>query len=92
MGVIDAALHAINFMLPAIFVALFVTLVGRFFKQNKPITGVFIAQAAINFVVCLAVLTMGLILTGRDGKMLTYLLMIMASATVQFLLSGSWRK
>jgi hypothetical protein len=96
MGVLDALLHAINFMLPAIFVALFVTFIGRFLKQNKPpfgqLAGRFIARAAINFVVCLTVLIIGLILTGRDGKMLTYLAMVIASATVQWFLSGAWRR
>jgi hypothetical protein len=92
MGVFDAALHAINFMLPAAFVALLVTFLGRFLKQNKPFAGKFIARAAINFVVCLTVLSIGLILTGRDGKMFTYLAMVLASATVQWILSGAWRK
>jgi hypothetical protein len=92
MGFIDAILHALNFMLPAASVAMFVTFIGRFLKQNKPLAGVFIARAAINFIVCLAVLLIGLILTGRDGKMLTYLAMVLASATVQWVLSGAWRK
>jgi hypothetical protein len=92
MGILDAALHAINFLLPAAFVALFVTFLGRFFKQNRPIVGKFIARAAINFVVCIAVLVIGLILTGRDGKMLTYLAMVLAAATVQWIFSGGWRK
>jgi hypothetical protein len=92
MGFIDAVLHALNFMLPALAVALLVTFCGRFFKQNKPLAGKFIARSAINFVVCLAVLSIGLILTGRDGKMFTYLAMVMASGTVQWVLSGGWRK
>jgi hypothetical protein len=92
MGVLDALLHAMNFTLPALFVALFVTFVGRFLKQNKPIAVTFIARSAINFIVCLAVLIIGLILTGRDGKMFTYLAMVIASATVQWILSGAWRK
>jgi hypothetical protein len=92
MGVLDALLHAINFMSPAVFVAMFVAFAGRFFKQNKALAGGFIARAAINFVVCLAVLIIGLILTGRDGKMNTYLAMVLASATVQWFLSGAWRR
>jgi hypothetical protein len=92
MGVLDALLHAINFMFPAAFVALLVTFFGRFFKQKMPLARTFVAQAAINFVVCVAVLIVGLILTGRDGKMNTYLAMVLASATVQWFLSGAWRK
>ena len=89
---IDALLHATNFMLPALFVALFVTYVGRFFKLNRPLALSYTARAAINFVVCLGILIIGLILTGRDGKMLTYLAMAIASATAQWALSGAWRK
>ena len=92
MGILDAFLHAMNLMLPAAFMALFVTYAGRFFKQNRPFSAGFIARAAINFIVCLAVLVIGLILTGRDGKMITYLAMMMASATVQWILSGGWRR
>jgi hypothetical protein len=92
MGFVDAILHVLNFVLPALCVALFVTFFGRFFKQNKPVATGFIAQSAINFVVCLAVLLIGLILTGRDGKMLSYVCMVVASGTVQWLVSGAWRK
>ncbi len=92
MGALDAMLHALNFMLPAAAVALLVTFFGRFLKKNRPVAGGFIAWAAVHFVVCLAVLLIGLIITGRDGKMLTYLAMVLASATVQWILSGAWRK
>ena len=92
MSIVDALLHALNFMLPAACVALVVTFAGRFFKRNRPVSGVFIAWSAINFIVCLSVLIIGLILTGRDGKMLTYLAMVIGSAMVQFFLSGLWRR
>lgn len=92
MGILDAALHAINFMLPALFVAFFVTYLGQFFKKKKPLAGMSIAHVAINFIVSSSVLLIGLILNGRDGKMLTYLTMVIASATVQWIVSGAWRK
>jgi hypothetical protein len=92
MGWIDAILHAVGLMLPAFAVALMVTFAGRFFKKNRPLALTFTAQSAINFVVCLAVLLIGLVLTGRDGKMMTYAAMAIASGTVQWLMSGGWRK
>ncbi len=92
MSWFDACLHALNFSFPALVVALLVTLLGHYLKPNRPLVSVFIARSAINFVVCLTVLLIGLIITGRDGKMLTYLTMITASATVQWALSGAWRK
>jgi hypothetical protein len=92
MGFVDAVLHALNFMLPALAMALMVTASGRFFKKNRPLALTFIANSAINFIVCLTVLLIGMILTGRDAKMLSYLAMALASATVQWALSGAWRK
>ncbi len=92
MGVMDALLHLLGFCAPAAGVALLVSWLGRFSKQNRPLAPVFIHKFAINFVVCLTVLLIGLILTGRDGKMHTYLVMVIASGTVQWLLSGAWRK
>lgn len=92
MGWIDAILHAVGFMLPAFAVALMVTFAGRFFKKNRPLALTFITRSAINFVVCLAVLLIGFVLTGRDGKMMTYAAMVIASGTVQWLMSGGWRK
>jgi flagellar biosynthesis protein FliR len=92
MSFVDAVLHALNFCLPAVFMALLVTLSGRFFKKNRPLVGVFIHQFAINLIVTLGVLIVGVLLTGRDGKMYTYLAMITASGTVQWIVSGAWRK
>jgi hypothetical protein len=92
MGFFDVVFHALGFMLPALAVALMVTFAGRFLKQNRPLALSFIARSAINFVVCLTALLIGLVLTGRDGKMMTYLAMVLASGTVQWLISGGWRK
>ena len=39
---------------------------------------------AVNFVACLAVLTTGLWLGGRDGKMLTYTAMVVVCASAQW--------
>jgi hypothetical protein len=92
MSMVDAILHALNFLLPAFVVAFLVTLAGRFFKQNRPLAVIFTYKFAINFIVCTAVLVIGMILTGRDGKMLTYAAMVITSGTVQWILSGGWRK
>lgn len=92
MSPLDAIFHALNFLLPALAVALSMAFSGRVFKQKRPVAVTFIAQTAIHFIVCCAVLVIGLIVTGRDGKMMTYLAMVFASATVQCWLSGAWRK
>lgn len=92
MNFLDVMLHALGFILPAFVVALLVTLAGRFFKKNRPLALSFPAQSAINFIACLAILLIGLVLTGRDGKMMTYAAMVIVGGTVQWFLSGGWRK
>jgi len=42
--------------------------------------------------VCAAVLLAGLVVWGRDGKMLTYAALVLASASVQWLLLHGWRR
>jgi len=88
----DAFWHLVNFILPAAFVAVVGSYFSRFFKSSQHLALAFTAQVAINFIVCLSVLLIGLVITGRDGKMLTYLSMVLASATVQWFLTGGWRK
>ncbi len=92
MDFLDAINHLLNFLAPAAAVALLVVLASRLFKQNRPITHAFTAQAAINFIVCAVVITAGLWFFGRDAKMATYLAMVVASGTVQWVLAGWWRK
>ncbi len=92
MGAIDALWHLIGFLLPAAVVAMTLAFTGRFFKQNRPLAGTFIARSAILFIACTAVLLAGLLITGRDGKMMTYLIMVLTGATAQWLLSGAWRR
>ena len=49
-------------------------------------------QIAINFVVGVVVLAAGLVLLGRDGKMLTYVALVIATATSQWWLLGGWKR
>ncbi len=76
--------HAINFVAPALWLALCMPLLSRLFMKNKPVALTLYAQAAIHFVVGVAVLLLGLALFGRDGKMLTYLALVVLSATSQW--------
>jgi hypothetical protein len=92
MDFFDAVLHTLNFMMPALLVALFVSVAGYFYKENKASPPTLYKKFAINFIVCAAVLWIGLIVTGRDGKILTYAAMVIASGTVQWVMLGAWRK
>ena len=50
------------------------------------------AQVLINFAVCLALLLLGLVFFGRDGKMATYALLVLGAATTQWMLVRGWQK
>lgn len=87
--------HLLNFMAPAAFVALVVVLLARifsrFFKSKGHLSLTLWAQAAIVFVVNLAILTAGLLFLGRDGKMLTYAALVPGAALCQWLLLRGWK-
>jgi hypothetical protein len=50
------------------------------------------AQTAINFVVGVGVLSASLVLQGRDGKMLTYVVLVLAIACSQWWQLGGWKR
>jgi hypothetical protein len=91
MGLFDLINHLLNFAAPAVWLALSVTLAAHFFMKKVPAEPTLLAQAAINFVVCLAVLGLGLWFFGRDAKMATYVAMVLLSATSQWFLKRGWR-
>ena len=87
--------HLINFIAPAAFVALAlllaVRLPGRFFKSYRAVARNWWAQFAIIFAVNVAVLVLGLLLTGRDARMLTYAALVIGSAVTLWVLSRGWK-
>lgn len=91
MGPLDLLNHGLNFAAPALWVAVWVTFLGRIFIRKGPVALSIKAQAAINFVACLVVLVLGLVIFGRDGKMLTYTAVALVGATSQWLLLRGWK-
>ena len=91
MGPLALLNHAINFVAPAAWLALLVPLLSIFVIRKRAVAHNFKAQVAINFVACLVALVLGLALFGRDGKMLTYLALVLVSATSQWILLKGWR-
>jgi len=87
--------HVLNFLAPAVTVALLLMLSSRFFSRflgsKKPLTQSIFVQAAIIFIVNVLVLAAGLVLFGNDGKMTTYASMMLASAVCQWVLWRGWR-
>ena len=87
--------HLINFIAPAAFVAmallLAVRLPSRFFKSNKAVAHSWWAQFAIIFAVNIAILVLGLLLAGKDARMLTYAALVIGSALSLWVLRRDWK-
>lgn len=78
--------HVFGFVAPAVAVGAALAVVGALFSGlNKASAHTLLARAAINSVVGVGALMVGLAVTGRDGKMLTYLGMVVAIAFAQSL-------
>ncbi len=83
--------HVINFLAPAVWLALLMPLAGRFFIKKRPVVHTLQKQVAIQFAALVLVLLVGLLVFGRDAKMLTYLALVLCSATTQWALFKAWR-
>jgi len=92
MSVLALLDHLLNFALPAFFMALVVAFVSRFTLPRRPSAPTFWRQVGLNSLAGLLVLVAGLIVFGRDGKMLTYAALVVVSATCQWLMSGAFRR
>ena len=88
--------HLLNFMAPAAMLALLLAIFPHFFlaffASKRPLAQSWWRQVAINFVVGVLLLLAGLVLLGRDGKMLTYVGLVLGMATSQWWLLGGWKK
>jgi hypothetical protein len=86
MGFLDFLNHVLNFAAPAAWLAVVMTWAPLIFKQNRPLRRSGRAMLAINFIVSLTALLLGLLAFGRDGKMASYIAMVLACATSQWLM------
>ena len=91
MGPLDIANHLLNFVAPAAAVALVLVLSGRLVGSRSASAMSVWLRWAILFAVGVAVLVAGLVLWGRDGKMLTYAALVVACATCQWVLVRGWK-
>ena len=92
MPLIDALIHAVNFAAPAAFLAVLMPLLAKLMMPRRSTMLAGWAQVLINFAVCLALLLLGLVFFGRDGKMATYALLVLGAATTQWMLVRGWQK
>ncbi len=92
MGPLDVLFHLLNFLAPALVVAVLLAVASLFSMKKRHVPSVIGSQLAINFIVGAVVLAGGLVLLGRDGKMSTYLVLVLAMATSQWWQRGGWKQ
>lgn len=90
MGPIDGFNHLINFVLPALALALCMAGPVRRVTRRKALATGFWPAFATHFVVGVLVLVLGLWFLGQDGKMATYAVLATCSASAQWILDRSW--
>ncbi|MFT4267393.1 MAG: hypothetical protein QM586_09255 [Xenophilus sp.] len=83
--------HLLNFVLPALAVALLLAPGARLLVKQRAGAPALWLQVAILFAAGVLVLLAGLALTGRDGRIGTYGALVAVGATLQWLLMRGWR-
>lgn len=91
MGLFDAINHLLNFFAPALALAALLVLWGALITRKVPQVLALWVQFAINLIVLCAVLALGLVLLGRDGRMATYAALVLVGATGQWIMLRGWR-
>lgn len=88
----DIIFHMLNFIGPALALALLAPLLSRLFVRNSVFLLPWWAQVMVNFVVGVAALAASIWWLGRDGKMLGYALLVVAVATSEWVQVRGWRR
>lgn len=91
MDALGLLLHVLNFLAPAAFAAALITVPHAFFGSNRPAAGVITSWFAIIFALSVATLVAGLLLLGHDGRVWTYVALVLVAATARWGL-GTWHR
>lgn len=83
-------LHLFGFVLPALVMAIFMPLAGRWVMgpTAQPVH----RRMAVHVVGGVLVLASGLWLYGQDGKMNTYMALVLVAATAEWLMHRGWTR
>ena len=92
MNILSLFNHLLNFVAPAVFVGFFLAVLAPWVLRKPARWGTWTLRALSNTACGLAALVAGLWFFGHDGKMLSYLGLILASAASQFCWMQAWRK
>lgn len=91
MTTLQLSIHLLNFIAPSVFLALLLPLFSKFISSKKPLALGYYGKFAIIFVVCLLLQLAGLWLFGRDGKLVTYGLMVLAAGACLWSFGRGWK-
>ena len=86
MGPFDLINHLMNFAAPAVFVGFFLALVAPRMLRRAPRRGTLTSRALANSICGMCALAAGLWFFGNDGKMASYLALVLAAAASQLVL------
>lgn len=91
MGPLALINHTINLLAPAFWLALLLPWCGRWLMKSRRSAISVLAQFACQLVLGCVVLVAGLVLQGRDGKMASYLILVVLMASCQWIMQRGWR-
>ncbi|MEI7516076.1 MAG: hypothetical protein WCK81_11865 [Betaproteobacteria bacterium] len=84
MGPLDLINHLFNFVAPAVFVGVFMALVAPWVLRTGSGKSTFAVRVVVNSAAGVCAMTAGLWFFGNDGKMASYLALVLAAAASQF--------
>lgn len=91
MSALDFLFHLLSFLAPALFISVALAGGARLVWRKQPHLLPWHQMAAINALLGILVLALGLVLTGQDGRMGTYAVLVLALGTCQWLMSSGWK-
>lgn len=92
MDILSIVQHLLNFLAPAVAVALALGMAERLFGRRDAVLRSWWARQLVLILTGLLALAASLWLTGVDGKVVGYAGLVVAAASMQWLLLGAWRK
>ena len=90
MSFLTAINHLLNFVAPALVLALLQVAGSQLFMRKMAVSRGWIAPIALLFIVGCVVLAGGVLLLGSDGQMLTYGVLVLATASAHWLWLRAW--
>ena len=91
MGPIDSLNHLANMLAPALFVALLVALLAGKLPSGSTMVRPLWARFLVNFAAGAIGTLGGAWIFGQDGRMLSYVALVLLVATAQWLMGRAWK-